>query len=55
VALLEADDFEKFLAVRRSALLQLISDAMGKPIEPAAAAPEDTAEPEASDDDLDDE
>jgi hypothetical protein len=50
VALLEADDF-----VRRSALLQLISDAMGKPLEPAAAVPEDTAEPEASDDDLDDE
>jgi hypothetical protein len=55
VAHLERDNFDKFLAARRSALLQLISDAMGKPVDPAATAPDASAEPETSDDDLDDE
>jgi hypothetical protein len=55
VARLEADDFDRFLDARRSALLALISEAMGKPIETGLASPEAMAEPETSDDDLDDE
>lgn len=48
------DDFDAFMAARRAALLGLIVEAMGKPIEDSGAM-ESVDEPEASDDDLDDE
>lgn len=54
VGYLDSDDFEGFMSARRKVLLDLISEAMGKPIEDVGAL-EAVDEPEASDDDLDDE
>jgi hypothetical protein len=51
---LDADDFESFMTARRQALLDLISAAMGKPIEQQGAG-ERIDEPETTDDELDDE
>lgn len=52
-AFMVKDDFDGFLADRRSRLLRLIGDAMGKPVE---GTQDDTGiEPAESDEDLDDE
>jgi hypothetical protein len=43
------------MTARRASLLRLISDAMGKPVEPAGVISEGVAEPTESDEDLEDE
>jgi hypothetical protein len=47
------DDFDGFIADRRSRLLRLIGDAMGKPIE--EIPDEGVVEPTETDEDLEDE